>query len=230
MKWMRPEDVRAPVTATEAEAALDMIDVTTDRLESVIARREQVEGPQANLRGLLLSWGQKRAEVAYALERLDAGEMPLSIELAKLRAQVDELASKNSDLQKQLRERALAVTVARKEVRPAHVAVLEKQNADLVAKNRRLAEALQEQRPAPAPPAPDEVKRALKKSGHDAYAFGAEVLDELVAQGVKLTPLAELFLDTCNNSVPRGYRLEWRGRDLPFKRAAADARAERLAS
>ena len=34
------------------------------------------------------------------------------------------------------------------------VAVLEKQNADLVAKNRRLAEALQEQRPAPAPPAP----------------------------------------------------------------------------
>ena len=29
MKWMRPEDVRAPVTATEAEAALDMIDVTT---------------------------------------------------------------------------------------------------------------------------------------------------------------------------------------------------------
>lgn len=227
MKWMRPEDVRTPVTVTEGEAALDMIDTTTDRLEAVVARKELDEGPQPGLRGLLASWATKRAEVAYVLERIEAGEMPLSIEIAKLRAQVDELSSKNSDLQRQLRERATVGAGARGRASAGHVATLEKQIADLIVKNRGLAEALRTVNP---PAQPDEIKQALKKSAHDSLAFGAEALDELVAQGVRLTPLAALFLDTCNSSVPRGYRLEWRAKDLAFKRAAAEARAERLAS
>jgi outer membrane murein-binding lipoprotein Lpp len=92
----------------------------------------------------------------------------------------------------------------------------------------RLTEALKVAAP-PVQAPPDEVKRALKRSAHDAFAFGAEALDELVAAGVDLTPLAALFLDHCNNSVPRGYRVEWRAKDGVFKRAAAESRAENQA-
>lgn len=234
MKWMKPEDVRTPVTAEEAQAALDLIDIAMDRLEKLIPIRESRGETVEWLRALTEQWEVKRAEVAYAMERLDAGEMPLSVELARLRAQIDELTAKNNELQKSVREhkqQIYGLQEARVSVRPArerHIAEVERQNADLIAKNRRLAAALEDQRPAPVPS--DDVKRALKKSTHDAFAFGAEALDELVAAGVELTPLAALFLDHCNNSLPRGFRIEWQAKDLTFKRAAADARAQRVAS
>lgn len=233
-KWIKPEDVRTPVTVKEGEAALDLIDAAMDSLESTITHREQTE-PQPGLRKLLRVWENKRAEVAYAIERIEAGETPASIEIAKLRAQVADLERQNADVR---RERDSARALLRNaETSGPSAAGLVRQNADLmsqnaalVKKNAGLAEALRTVRPVPPLPPPDDVKRALKKSVHDAFAFGAEALDDLVAAGVTLTPLADLFLDHCNNSVPAGYRIEWRAKDGSFKRAAADARAQRIAS
>lgn len=230
--WMHPEDVRTPVTVAEGEAALDMIDTSADRLEAVIARKEQSDGAQPGLRALLSSWQAKRAEVAYALERLDAGELPLSIEVAALRARIDKLVAENQELKSaagSARAYVDSVKSSRRE-RLGENAELKRQHADLIAKNARLTAALREAHEARERVAPDEVKRALKKSHHDALAFTAEVLDEMVANGVVLSSLARLCLDECNDSLPRGYRITWRAKDYLRKRDAADARAESLAS
>lgn len=227
--WMKPHEVRTPVTAKEAEAALDMIDTALGHLESIVTRKEAESSTEwTGMRRLIEAWETKRAEVAYAAERLEAGEPALSIELAKLRAQVAALTAENELLKARAgsaKAQAEDVKNSRRE-RLGENAHLKRQNADLIEKNARLAAALQEQRVATAPP-PDEVKRTLKRSLHTAFAFGAEAMDELVAAGVTLTPLAAMFARDCNNGLPGGYRAEWRATDGSFKRAAADARAAR---
>jgi chromosome segregation ATPase len=231
--WMQPEDVRIPVTIKEAEAALDMIDRTVDRLEGIIAEKELKDGCEwTGMRRLMASWENKRATVAYAAERLDAGDDALSIELAQLRAKVEALTTENTALkqsERNAKQHVSDVKGSRRE-RVAENAELKRQNADLVAKNERLSAALRETHVARQQPAPDDVKKALKKSHHDALAFTAEVLDELLASGVRLSPIARLCLDECNDSLPRGYRAAWRAKDYPHKRGAADACADRLAS
>jgi len=219
-KWIKPEDVRTPVTVKEGEAALDLIDAAMDSLEATITRREQTD-PQPGLRYLLRIWETKRAEVAYAIERIEAGETPASIEIAKLRAQVADLERQNADVRRERDSARALLRNAEMVERPPPTANMVKQNADLlrqnadlVAKNARLTES----------------NRAPKRLAHEALAFGAEAMDELVAAGVTLTPLAGLFLSHCNNAVPAGYRVEWRATDGSFKRAAADARAQRIAS
>jgi hypothetical protein len=225
-RWVRPEEVRTPVTVKEGEAALDLIDHAMDRLEETIGRRAQRGEDSTGLKVLLASWGSRRAEVVYAVERLEAGEPPVSVDLARLRAQVEDLTRQNTDQLKRLKEqRAMIVSLTEKSAgKPAHVASLELQVAALTQRNAGLADALRTMKP---PVQPDEAKRALKKSVHDAFAFGAEALDDLVQAGVTLTPLAALFLEHCNSSVPRGYRAEWRVVQGTFKRDVAVSRAER---
>jgi hypothetical protein len=229
-RWMRPEEVRTPVTVKEGDAALDVIDHAMGRLEETIARRNQRGEDSTGLKTLLASWESRRTEVAYTIERLEAGDSPASVEAEQLRAQIHDLARQNSDLLKHTREQRaqLSAQAIARPPRQSQIADLERQIADLTAKNARLTEALRVAAP-PVQAPPDEVKRALKRSAHDAFAFGAEALDELVAAGVDLTPMAALFLDHCNNSVPRGYRVEWRAKDGVFKRAAAESRSENQA-
>jgi chromosome segregation ATPase len=227
-QWMRPEDVRTPVTVKEAEAALDMIDIALDRLEGIVAKKEAEGGTEwTGMRRLIGTWENKRAEVAYALERLEAGDLPLSIELAQARAKIEALTAEVAELRSSLVS-ARALTDNANNARRARVASTEsmkKQIADLIAKNERLSAALQDTHvPRPPLPATDERVKMLKKSHHDVLAFGAEALDELIASGVNLTPLALLFFDECNDSLPRGYRITWRAMDYPHKRTAAFAR------
>jgi len=120
-----------------------------------------------------------------------------------------------------------------KGVNPAHVNSVVRQNADLIAKNKRLVEQIATMRAAMSHPndgntarvasSPDEAKARLKKSLHDAYAFAVEAIDEMAAAGATLSPLAKLFTALAAESMPAGYRATWRAKDLPFKREAANA-------
>lgn len=224
---MMPEDVRLPLTAGESDAALDMIDRIIERLETTISRTEYTQGVEwPSMRRLLANWEKKRAEVAYAAERLDAGEPPLSIELAVLRAKVDALTAENIELKSRTGSAQAFVSSIKgsRRERLAENESLKKQNEDLVEKNRRLSEAMKALESKPKSPQ-DEERKDLRRSLHETMAFTAEVLDDASANGGSLTPIARLLLQKCIDSLPRGYRIKWRALNMEALRTAADVMA-----
>lgn len=97
-RWY-PENIRMPETIEEGEAALALIDQCAQGAER--ARARQIENGAAETRSvdnLIGSWAKKRAEVAYVIERIRAGESRDSVELAKAREVI-------ASLEKTIRER-----------------------------------------------------------------------------------------------------------------------------
>jgi len=102
-RWY-PENIRMPETIEEGEAALALIDQCS--LGAQRARARQIENGAAETRSvdnLIGSWGKKRAEVAYVIERIRAGESRDSVELAKAREII-------ASLEKTIRERNAEVS------------------------------------------------------------------------------------------------------------------------
>lgn len=97
-RWY-PENIRMPETIEEGAAALALIDQCAQGAER--ARARQIENGAADTRSvdnLIGSWAKKRAEVAYVIERIRAGESRDSAELAKAREII-------ASLEKTIRER-----------------------------------------------------------------------------------------------------------------------------
>ena len=233
-RWY-PGDVRPPQSIDEADIALrfidDMIALCTRRVERYRAGGSDTERTE----GLRGAWVSKRVEIAYMRERLLAGETinadattkarlaELTHENAALRQSAAHLAQRAEFYEKQSREYG----VMAKGVNPAHVNSLQRQVADLVAKNARLAGQIEEMNRARgivAKVAPDEAKARLKKSMHDVCAFALEALEEIAATGAPMPPLARLLMDQAADSMPGGHRTVWRATALASKRDAAEAR------
>lgn len=65
-----------------------------------------------------------------------------------------------------------------------------------------------------------------RKSHHDLAAFVAETLDEMEADGVALSVMAQYLLKEVNQSLPINYRKNWRMVELPLKQALAQSLAD----
>ena len=214
-RWY-PADVRLPKTEDEATAALALIDA---RVKGASGAREDLAAKGADvarLDALLAKWAIKRGEVAYVAERLRAGDDSEAAELACLRRRVEEL------------EHIIAQPVTPDGcVSIAHATSLNRQIVAVSEKNARLKEALRQlNEGAAAPATKDDSKAAIKRQAHDACAFSIEAIEEMVAAGAVLTPLARVCVDEHLSALPQGYRVTWRSRVLPFKRAAADVQGE----
>lgn len=198
--WKLPEDVRSPVTAEEAQAALDMIDAQMDRIESVIASR----GGSAGLKSLLMSWTVKRAEVAYAMERLDAGDPPPSIELATARAKIAVLEGHIEKLREKVHMDVHAPSTRAAEL-AAEAEALKKKNADLSKKNAGLAQAIEGLHAGIAKAKGDTRYLAAVRGYHKQCASILEVFDDLEGRGVVLPPMARLVRNSARTGLPAGY-------------------------
>ena len=145
--------------------------------------------------------------------------------IASLRDNIERLTARAAFYEKQSREYG----VMSKGVNPAHVNNLQKMNADLVAKNKRLGAQIEEMKGNSAKRADvpaDDAKARMKKSMHDTYAFVLEALEEVASTGaaMPMPPLARLLMEQATDSMPAGYRAAWRAKDLVFKRDAAEAK------
>lgn len=223
--WLRPEDIRRPVTAQEAINAIEIAERSIERLRAIIERKAaEPDGEKSivGLKALVLAWTGKRAELAYFIERMAAGE---SVEQAELGLLKEEMAKKDEEIQRLKEEK---VKLERRTIRADGGAddlrrenrELKERNARLVEKNERLSQALTE-----APPNPERVSR-MRKSHHDLAAFVAETLDEMAAEGVALSVMAQYLLKEVNQSLPINYRKNWRMVELPLKQALAQSLAD----
>ena len=137
-RWY-PENIRMPETIEEGEAALVLIDECS--LGAQRARARKIENGAAETRSvdnLIATWAKKRAEVAYVIERIRAGESRDSVELAKAREVI-------ASLEKALRERNAEASSAPGNKLAEH---LSRQIRSLELKNARLKVQLAEKRVA----------------------------------------------------------------------------------
>lgn len=203
-RWLRPEEVRTPVTVQEGEAALDVIDHHADHLEATIARRTAKGEECTGLTSLLKSWESRRAEVTYAIERLEAGEPAPSVELATARAKIAVLEGHVERLRAQIH-----VDVHSPSTRVADLAqqveALKKQNADIIKKNAGLAEAITNLQAALAKAKSDSRYAAAVRGQHKQCAAVLEALDDLEGRGVVLPPMARLVRNTARTALPADY-------------------------
>lgn len=203
-RWMRPEEVRTPVTVKEGEAALDLIDHHADHLEATIARRTQRGEDCTGLKTLLASWESRRAEVAYVVERLDAGEPAPSIELATARAKIAVLEEHIEKLRAKVHMDVHSPSTRTAEL-AAQVEDLKKQNADIAKKNAGLAEAITNLQAALAKAKSDSRYLSAVRAYHKHCASVLEAFDDIERRGVALPPIARLVRSTARTGVSADY-------------------------
>lgn len=206
--WMKPHEVRTPVTAKEAEAALDMIDTALGHLESIVTRKEAESSTEwTGMRRLIEAWETKRAEVAYAAERLEAGEPALSIDLAKLRAQVAALTAENELLKARAgsaKAQAEDVKNSRRE-RLGENAHLTRQNADLLKKNAGLAEIVTNLQTSISKTKGDQRHISALRGYHKQCAAILECAADLQSRGVVPPAMFRLVCNGARAALPAGY-------------------------
>lgn len=132
----RASTIRVPVTLDEARAALALADAKLAALEATA----EASGPRSGrVRQALAHWREKRAEAAYWLARVEAGDTldptgeieSLRAEVARMEAEVRIADAKRAEAERKTRP-----------VRPEHVENIERQLAGLVRNNRALREEL----------------------------------------------------------------------------------------
>jgi hypothetical protein len=216
--WLRPEDIRRPITAQEAINAIEIAERSIERLRAIIERKEAEpngEKTVVGLKALVLSWTGKRAEMTYFIERMAAGDSAEEAELAKKDEEIRRLKEENHKLQ----QRTISADGAADDLRRENKELKER-NGKLVAKNEKLSQEL-----TAAPPSPERVAR-MRKSHRDLAAFVAETLEGMAAEGVALNTMAQYLLKEANQSLPINYRKNWRLTDLPLKQALAQSLAD----
>lgn len=204
-RWLRPEEVRTPVTVQEGEAALDVIDHHADHLEATITRRAARGEDCSGLTSLLKSWESRRAEVTYAIERLEAGEPAPSVELATARAKITVLEGHIERLRAQITVLEGHSPSTRVAELAQQVEALKKQNADLAKKNAGLAEAITNLQAALAKAKSDSRHLAVVRGHHKHCASVLEAFDDLEGRGVVLPPMARLVRSSAQTALPVGY-------------------------
>lgn len=222
-----------PQTAEEATAALVLVDSQIRACEERRSFFSKNDGDTERSDSLISRWRERRAEVVYIEEMLRAGHaidaasqarnMDATQQIASLRAEVERLTAKADFYENQSREYGMMS----KGVNPAYVNRLQKTNAELLAKTKRLGVQIEEMKnnKAKSDGVPtDDAKARVRKSMHDTYAFALEVLEEVEATGATMPPLARLLMEQAVESMPAGYRTAWRAKDLTFKRDAAEAK------
>lgn len=132
----RASAIRVPVTLGEARAALALADAKLAALEATA----EASGPRSGrVRQAAVRWREKRAEAAYWVARLEAGDTldptgeieAMRAEVARLEAEVRIADAKRAEAERKTRP-----------VRPEHVENIELQLAGLVRNNRALREEL----------------------------------------------------------------------------------------
>ena len=201
---IRPKDVRNPVTVEEALAAVTIAESKIDAIQDQIEERGDTAPAdwcdRAN--GMLQAWSQRLEDLRYWLARLQAGETPLSIELARLRAEVETLRARANTAEQHARidtsEEISLKTRCAELQRKNNVLVTQLQQAQaaLAAKNAERRAAT-----SPAVPVEDSRKMYTRKLweislyGESALIHGGEV--------------AASFLRSSAVSVPPKFRTAW---------------------
>lgn len=200
---VRPKDIRTPVTVEEALAAVSLAESMVERIHDQLEDRANAdEDWRERAHGMLEAWSLRLEGLRYWLARLQAGEMPLSIELAQLRAANDLLRERVAAA-----ERAVRVNTPEEISLKQRCAELQRKNDELVTHLKRAQTALEtrnaERRGAtpPAVPVEDSRKMYTRKLweislyGEAALIHGGET--------------AASFLRTSATSVPLKFRVAW---------------------
>ncbi len=132
----RASAIRVPVTLDEARAALALTEAKVAALE---ATAEAASHRSGRVWQALAHWREKRAEAAYWIARIEAGDTldptgeiePLRAEVARLEAEVRIADAKRAEAERKVRP-----------VRPEHVENIERQLAGLARNNRALRDEL----------------------------------------------------------------------------------------
>lgn len=199
---IRPWDIRVPRSIEEANAAIELVTGVLENIESQDVKDGEIG--RKRMEDARDGWARKLAELEYAREVIKSGEST-DPAVAKLQRENEDLKRQVADLsgKERARVRSLEEQIAGLlKTRDGHVAEIQR---------------MQQLRP------PVE-KSAHVRSLHDHCAWTVIALEELIAQGVTLTPLTMLLLEDTQRSLPNGHLLQWKSRDGLFKREAAEAK------
>lgn len=200
---VRPKDIRTPVTVEEALAAVSLAESMIERIHDQLEDRANAdEDWRERAHGMLEAWSHRLEGLRYWLARLQAGEMPLSIALAQLRAENDLLRERVAGA-----ERAVRVNTPEEISLKQRCAELQRKNNVLVTQLQQAQAALAaknaERRAATSPVVPVEDSRKMYTRklweislyGESALIHGGEV--------------AASFLRSSAVSVPPKFRTAW---------------------
>lgn len=251
--WDRWQDVRMPVTIDEANAAILLVCMKRDVLESAASLDPERE---SELQFAADRWAELLVKLEWAREVLRSGEsvdarkyrelkerhdalIRLATECPDTRTLIDTLLLRiqraNQRLDEWRTDRNIA-SAGYEDMKRRHAERVASLTATLAEKQATLDEqgatihALRNEvarfRALPAP-LPEEMRASYVRSLHRNAAGAVFVIDELRASGGTCSPVGAYLADNLHKGLPAGFYDAWIADEMPNVKAAMERKAAR---